>query len=129
VTRHSYPSGIGIRPLIYDGTVTVDLHARELVVRPSSNTRPLAKVLWDQMVEDLRSRSWVTRPRTPWAHGNGERQIAYDLPSDGNTLRFRFPPGDPKYRALVSRPGLAARVAVNLVNGEVIGITFRGHTR
>jgi hypothetical protein len=68
--------------------------------------------------------------RALWAHGAGARDIARGIPeTTGNELRFRFACGDPNFRALVSQPGLSARIAINAVDGQPIGVTFRGRSR
>ena len=65
--------------------------------------------------------------RTPWAHGAGQSQVAFGLPTDDDAaLEFRFHRGNPVYRELVSTPGLRARIALDRATGQIISVTFRG---
>jgi hypothetical protein len=60
------------RPLLFDGTVRVDLQKRELGVRPAAHARGLAKVLWDETVRTMAEES-LWQPRSA-AHTVGERR-------------------------------------------------------
>jgi hypothetical protein len=110
------------RPLLFDGTVRVDARERELVVRPASTARPWARVLWDEtvrkMVEEAKTRRMQSLP-TPWADGGGRDRICYGIPERDGSLRFRFYPGHPNYKTLVSTPGLTARIALDRSNGRI----------
>jgi hypothetical protein len=48
------------------------------------------------------------------------------LPGDAETLRFRFSPGDPNYRRLVSTPGLTATVVVDRATSHIMSVRFHG---
>jgi hypothetical protein len=70
------------------------------------------------MVEESRRGGGHSRP-TPWADGNGASQICYGIPDRDGSLRFRFYPGHPNYKTLVSTPGLTARIALDRSNGRI----------
>jgi hypothetical protein len=66
-------------------------------------------------------------PRTVWAAGAGQSQVAFGLPTDDDAaLEFRFHVGNPVYRKLVSTPGLRARIAIDRQSGQIISVTFTG---
>ncbi len=110
------------KPMAFDGAVTVDLRTRELVVKPAQSVRAYAKYLWSQghrtMLDDHHTRRIYGHP-TVWAHGNGQ-QLGYGPPDDAGGLRFRFYPGDPNYKALVSTPGLHATIVVDRATSHIL---------
>jgi hypothetical protein len=118
------------RPLAADGGVTIDARERALVVRPARSTRAYAKVLWSEGVRaqaEAAASGRYAGPPTVWASGGGETKIAYGLPGDdGTSMRFRFSPGDPVYKKLVSMPGLRATIVVDRASSNILGVTFRG---
>jgi hypothetical protein len=89
------------RPLVADGVVTIDARERALVVRPAPSARPYAKVLWAEGVRAQAEAAAFRRsgggPRTVWASGAGQAQIAYGLPAGDDALAFRFHVGHPVY--------------------------------
>jgi hypothetical protein len=118
------------RPLAASGAVTIDAAERTLIVRPAQDARGYAKVLWSEghrgQVRDLQSRIGGTAP-TVWAAGAGHDKVAFGLPGDDETLRFRFSPGDPNYRKLVNTPGLTARIVDR--SGHIVFVRFRGRRK
>jgi hypothetical protein len=110
----------------FDGTVRIDAKERELVVKPASDARPLAKYLWGETVRTMAeesARHWQQSAPTPWASGAGQERLCYGIPDRDGSLRFR--PGDPSYTKLVSTPGLSARIVLDRTSGR-ISVLFRG---
>lgn len=107
------------RPLAADATVTIDSHERILTVKLAE--RGYAALLYQRGYGAL-----VRNDRAPsvWAHAPGRRQIAYAQPGGDGTLKFRFAPGNPAYRELVSTPGLRALVTVDRSAGAILGVKF-----
>jgi hypothetical protein len=117
------------RPLAAPAKVTIDAAERTLVVKQVPDVRGYAKVLWSEghraQVQSLQMAPGDAAP-TVWAAGAGHDRIAYGLPGDAETLRFRFSRGDPNYRKLVSTPGLTATVVVDRENSQILGVRFHG---
>lgn len=59
--------------------------------------------------------------RRRWA-----RRIAYGLPGDDGTMRFRFSPGDPNDKKLVATPGLSATIVVDRGSSHIMSVRFHG---
>lgn len=70
-----------------------------------------------------------TGPPTVWASALGSCQIAHGLPGENGTLRFHFPPGEPAYQKLVSKPGLVATVVLDGETCRIMGVTFLNRSR
>ena len=68
-------------------------------------------------------------PPTIWASGGGEYKIAYGLPAGCDALAFRFSPGDPTYRRLVSTPGLRATIVIDRATSRILNVRFRAAER
>jgi hypothetical protein len=115
------------RPLLFDGTVRIDARERELVVRPAAHARGLAKYYWAETVRTMAEKPYGSLDPlpTPWASDAGSDRISYGLPGRDGALRFRFYPGHPNYKTLVTTPGLMARIALDRTSGR-ISVTFRG---
>jgi hypothetical protein len=62
----------------------------------------------------------------PWPNGAGHDKIAFGLPGDDQTMRFRFSPGDPNYRKLVSTPGLTARIVMDRATSHILSVRLHG---
>ena len=116
------------RPLAADGAVTIDARQRTLVVRPTRDARGYAKALGSEghraQVEGLKTMGGPVP--TVWAAGCGQSKIAYGLPGDDGTLRFRFPVGDPSYKKLVATPGLSATIVVDRGSSHIMSVRFHG---
>ena len=110
------------RPLLTDGSVTIDPSTRALVVRPTASASATARHLWREAV-----RAQAERPgsaHTIWAKTVAGRSVAFGLP-EGNALAFHVNDGS-VWRELVSSPGLTARIALDAANPRnIIGVTFR----
>ena len=104
------------RPLVANGTVTIDPRERTLVVKPEGHRA---------QVQDLQSRTGGMAP-TVWAAGAGHDKIAPGLPGDDGTLRFRYSRGDPNYGTMVSTPGLRATFVVDRETSHIMSVRFRG---
>jgi hypothetical protein len=98
------------RPMAADATVAVDAASRELVVKPAPEAPGYARLLWRRghraLLDDEGREPWHSKVPRVWASAPGGYQIAVGSPGEDGTLRFRFRTGDPRYRELVSTPGL-----------------------
>jgi hypothetical protein len=116
------------QPVVMDATVINDPAARTLTVKLGENASGYQKLqfreAWWGLVSAVQS-GWITATPTVWAHGVGERDIAFAVPDpDRPMLLFHFVVGKTAYGELVSRPRLAAVVSVDRSTGRFIGVRF-----
>jgi hypothetical protein len=113
-------------PLAADAIVANDPLERTLRVKPAETTG-YAALLWRQGHRALVNAEQSGRYGAPivWAHGPGRREIARGQPGEDGSLRFQFRRGDPAYKQLVCKPGLAAVVVVDREASRIMGVRFR----
>jgi hypothetical protein len=107
--------------------VSISRTSPTLIVKPAE-TRGYAALLWRWGYQTLMQAEQSGRYGAPivWAHGPGRREIARGRPAGDGTLRFRFRPGDPVYRELVSTPGLSAIVTLDRATSRIMRVRFHG---
>jgi hypothetical protein len=117
------------KPVLIDAPVFNDIQNRTLVVRRPENASGYQRLAWREAHGAYRRAEEAGWPpdSAPFlrASGGGETDIAYATAGDGLTLLFAFPPGRSVYAHLVSQPGLAARVVVDVSTGFFQSVTFR----
>jgi hypothetical protein len=112
-----------------DGVVTNDVATRTLIVSRPDQASGYEKLSWRTAHEALtraEQSGWRSAVPSLYAHGAGQRDIAFGLPTANLTLSFHFPVGKTEYRDLVSQPGLRAYVTVDKSSGWFMSVTFKG---
>jgi Type II/IV secretion system protein len=71
-------------------------------------------------------RTRLGKPSPRCASGGGESKIAYGQPGAGDVLKFRFSPGDPNYKQLVSTPCLRATIVVDRDTSHIMSVRIHG---
>jgi hypothetical protein len=121
------------KPVLFDAPVFNDIANRTLVVRRPENVGGTAKLAWREAHGAYRRAEEAGWPPSgaPFlrASGGGESDIAYAIAGDSLTLLFAFPPGKSVYAELVSKPGLAAWVAVDISTRWFQSVKFRHVSR
>jgi hypothetical protein len=121
------------KPLVIDAPVFNDVANRTLVVRRADQASGYQKLAWREAHGAYRRAEEAGLPPSgaPFlrASGGGESDIAYAIAGDSLTLLFAFPPGKSVYAELVSKPGLAAWVAVDVSTGWFQSVKFRHVSR
>ena len=114
-------------PTTIDAVVETDIAARTLVVKLPVHVDGYKRLLWRQAHENLvrleQSAGRVDVP-TVWASAPGREQIGFALPVAGQALQFRFLPGEPVFRELVSAPGLVASVEADVSARHFLSVRF-----
>jgi hypothetical protein len=121
------------QPVVIDAPVFNDIANRTLIVQRPENASGYQKLHWREAHGAYRRAEEAGWPPSgaPFlrASGGGETDIAYAIAGDNLTLRFAFPPGKSGYAELVSKPGLAAWVAVDVSTGWFQSVKFRHVSR
>ena len=114
-------------PTTIDAVVEIDIAARTLVVKLPVHVDGYKRLLWRQAHENLvrleQSAGRVDVP-TLWGSTRSAQQIGFALPVAGQALQFRFLPGEPVFRELVSAPGLAASVEADVSLRHFLAVRF-----
>jgi len=114
-------------PTTIDAVVEIDIAARTLVVRLPVHVDGYKRLLWRQAHENLvRLEQTAGRVDVPtlWGSAPGLEQVGVALPVAGQGLQFRFLPGEPVFRELVSVPGLAATVEADVSLRHFLAVRF-----
>jgi hypothetical protein len=114
------------RPIAVDGVVTNDVLARTLVVRRPESLSGYQLLLWREAHGALARAEeigWANH-HIVWASGAGQFDVAHALPGDNLTFLFHFPVGNDAYRALVSKPFLAAIVTIDADTHRFMAVRF-----
>jgi hypothetical protein len=113
-------------PLAAVGVVIIDLAARTLFVRLSDLETGHAQSLYRQSFQALKaSEEKGSAGATVWASTPSSDRVAFAKAGDGGLLKFTFPPGEPSFVELISKPNLGAIVTVDRSTCRFLSCKFR----
>jgi hypothetical protein len=95
-------------------------------VRLPETANGYARLLWREAHGALKAAAedgWRTHPFL-WASTPTAYQAAHVKPGELQTLTVHFPPGEPSYSKLVSKPGLYAITTIDLSSRRFLTVKF-----
>jgi hypothetical protein len=116
-----------VSPKIVDGVVAVDVPSRTLAVRLSDLEQAGGRRLWKEAHAALKASEesgWRTGPPALYASAPGARDVAHAAAGDFQTLLFRFPTGEASFAELIGKPGLTARVGIDISSSHFINVSL-----